>query len=490
MGKLLTKSKYLIGLQCSKWLWIALNDKKRIPEPDKFAKQRFEVGDVIGELAKKFYPDGIDLSNLEFKENLERTKDALEKRKPIFEAGIMVDNLFSRADVLVPVGDDEWDVIEVKSSTSVKDINIQDVSFQKYTYEKSGLKIRKCFLMHINNTYIKSGPIEPSEFFVQAEITEEVSSASNGIVERVEKMFEVISGEEPEFNVEDILTIEYDNLCSDEFKDNLPEDSVFEVYRMLKKKKIELYKSGCVKMKDIPESVKLNNKQKIQKKLAIEGGKHVDSEKIKGFLEDLQYPIYYLDFETFSPAIPKFDGMKPYQRVPFQFSLHIQEKPNGELKHISFLAEGLDDPRPKFLQSLKDNLGDSGDILVYNQGFEKGVLNEGQTTFSEFESWYSENILPRIKDLLDVFRNFWYYDSKQKGSASIKAVLPVLSDLKYEGLEISEGVGASLEYEKATFGNVSEEEKKKVREALEKYCELDTLAEVKIVEGLGKVVKG
>ena len=128
--------------------------------------------------------------------------------------------------------------------------------------------------------------------------------------------------------------------------------------------------------------------------------------------------------------------------------------------------------------------------MVYNQGFEKGVLNEGQTTFSEFESWYSENILPRIKDLLDVFRNFWYYDSKQKGSASIKAVLPVLSDLKYEGLEISEGVGASLEYEKVTFGNVSEEEKKKVREALEKYCELDTLAEVKIVEGLGKVVKG
>ena len=234
--------------------------------------------------------------------------------------------------------------------------------------------------------------------------------------------------------------------------------------------------------------MKLNNKQKIQRRLALDGGVHIDKDSIKSFLGSLNYPIYYLDFETINPAVPKFDGMKPYQRIPFQFSLHIQEKPGGKLKHVSFLADGMNDSRPKFIQALKDNLGEKGEILVYHQGFEKGVLNELQMAFPEFSEWNEKNILPRVKDLLDIFRNFWFYDSRQKGSASIKAVLPVMSDLSYKDLEISEGLDASLEYERITFGNVSEDEKKKVRDALEKYCELDTLAEVKILEKLYNVV--
>jgi hypothetical protein len=180
--------------------------------------------------------------------------------------------------------------------------------------------------------------------------------------------------------------------------------------------------------------------------------------------------------------------MKPYQRIPFQFSLHIQESPESELKHISFLADGIDDPRPKFLQALKNNLGDKGDILVYNQAFEKGVLRECVEAFPEFENWL-ENINLRIKDLWDVFKNFWYYDKNQKGSSSIKYVLPVLSDLKYDNLNIKKGDVASYEWERITFlENVTDEEKQKVREALEKYCELDTLAEVEIVKGLREVL--
>ena len=312
----------------------------------------------------------------------------------------MEDNLFSRADILLPVGVDEWDIIEVKSGTKVKDINIHDVSFQKYVYEKAGLKIRNCILMHINNQYVKDGEIEPEEFFIQTNITEHVVKFSEGIENRTESMFEVIKGAEPEFSVDDILTIEYDNICLDEFKENLPEDNVFQMYRMFTKKKVELYKDGFVKMTDIPEEVKLNDKQKIQRKLAFDDGKYIDKIGIKNFLNNLKYPIYYLDFETINPAIPKFNGMNPYQRIPFQFSLHIQEKPNGKLKHISFLAEGTSDPRPKFMQALKDNLGNEGSILVYNQGFEKGVLNECSTALPEFREWYEENILPRIKRLI------------------------------------------------------------------------------------------
>ena len=142
------------------------------------------------------------------------------------------------------------------------------------------------------------------------------------------------------------------------------------------------------------------------------------------------------------------------------------------------------------MQMLKDKMGKRGSILVYNQGFEKGVMRESATALPEFREWYEENIEPRVKDLLDVFRDFAYYDPRQKGSASIKAVLPVLSDLKYSDLEISEGMFASLEYERVTYDpEVSEEERLRVRDNLEEYCEMDTLAEVEIVGALGEILK-
>ncbi len=517
---MLTKSNYLLGLQCPKLLWITKKDKTRIPEPDISAKHNFKIGTLIGELATTVFESGIDLSQCNFKENIDKTKESLEERKPIFEAGFLVDNLFSRGDILFPTGDNsskddsgepKWDIIEVKSATKVKDINIHDVSFQKYIYEKAGLKIRKCFLMHINNQYIKNGEIEPKELFHQEDITEKVEEFSLGIEKRIENMLKIInSREEPKCSIGVYCSDPYDCPLKIECWKHIPKESIFDFYRMFSKKKFELYNSGIVKLNDVPDSVKLNDKQKIQRLLALapENKIHKDKEQIKHFLDNLNYPVYYLDFETINPAIPKFDGMKPYQRIPFQFSLHIQEKPNGELKHVSFLAEGTSDSRPKFMQALKDNLGDGGDVLVYNQGFEKGVMNECSDALPEFREWYDENILPRIKDLWDVFRNFWYYDSKQKGSASIKYVLPVLSDLSYSEMDIRNGIMASLEYERVTFGsndeickeetkNINPEEvkglikleRKRVRDNLEKYCGLDTFAEVEIVKGLMERIK-
>jgi len=486
---LLTKSNYLLGLQCPKLLWVAKNDKQRMPEPDNSAKHNFMMGDIIGVLATKAFPGGIDLADLGFMENINKTKETVKNRETIYEAGIMVDNLFSRADVLLPVGEKEWDIIEVKSATKVKDINIHDVSFQKYTYEKAGLKIRKCFLMHINNEYVKNGEIEPEELFVQTDITEKVDEYAEGIEERIKNMFKIIrakKGKDAPIGIQ----------CSEPYKcalkgecwKDVPGGSVFEFYYMLKSKCFELYNKGITCLKDVPEDVKLNSNQQIQRRLAFDGGKHVDKLQIKNFLRNLKYPIYYLDFETIAPAIPKFDGMKPYQRIPFQFSLHIQGK-TGKIKHISFLADGTSDPRPKFMQTLRDNLKKRGSILVYNQGFEKGVMNESAVALPEFKEWYEDNIEPRVKDLLDVFRDFAYYDPKQCGSCSIKKVLPVMSDLSYGDLEISEGMFASNEYERVTYGDVGDSERLKVREALEKYCELDTLAEVEIVKGLRRITE-
>jgi len=341
--------------------------------------------------------------------------------------------------------------------------------------------------MHINNQYIKDGEIEPEELFVQADINDKVLEYSEGIEERISDMQEIINSEEPGCKIGVHCSDPYDCSLMDECWKNVPEGSVFEFYRMFKKKCFELHDRGVVCLNEVPENIKLNDKQKIQRRLAFDGGKHIDKQEIKNFLGNLKYPIYYLDFETINPAIPKFDGMKPYQRIPFQFSLHIQREEGGECEHISFLAEGMSDPRPKFMQALKDSLGDAGSILVYNQGFEKGVMNEGCDALSEFMSWYEDNIFHRIKDLWDVFKDFAYYDPEQKGSTSIKYVLPVLTDLKYDDLDIGNGMLASLEYERVTYDDVEDSERLKVREALEKYCELDTWAEVEIVKSLREI---
>jgi len=485
---MLTKSNYICGIQCLRWLWITKNDKERIPEPTELDKVRFEEGYIIEEYAKKLFPDLIDLSKFKFDEQIEETKEHTEKRVPLFQASFLHEDLYSRGDILLPVKDNQWDIIEVKSSTETKKIHLEDLAFQKYVYEKTGLKIRKCFVLHVNKEYVKQGEINPQELLTQTEVTEKVEAIEE-VESRAMNMLNCINGECPDFQVDDLLTIEYENIAKDEFMNSLPENNIFQFVRILKKKAVPLYKEGIVKMTDVPNWFKLNDKQKIQKYVAENGGKHIDKKQIKNFLDNLQYPIYYFDFETISSAVPRFDNSKPYQQIPFQFSIHVQEEPNRELKHISFLAEGKEDPRQVLIQALKDNLGDKGDILVYNQKFEKMVLKQLAEFFPENKELIENNFLPRIKDLMEVFDKFYYYDQKQKGSVSIKKTLPLLSDLKYDGMDISKGDVASFEFERVTYGDVSEEDRQKVRDALEKYCCLDTLAEVEIVNALGKIVK-
>ncbi len=209
----------------------------------------------------------------------------------------------------------------------------------------------------------------------------------------------------------------------------------------------------------------------------------MDTEAIKGFLASLEYPLYYMDFETISPAVPLFDGTRPYQNTPFQFSVHVVRDAKSKPEHYSFLAEGTQDPRPRLLEELQKSLGDSGSIIAYNKGFEEGILRDLGKAFPEYEDWIN-HVLNRMVDLLTPFRNFNYYHPSQKGSASLKSVLPAVTGKGYENLDIAEGMLASHKFEEVTYGEVSEEERNKVRSDLEKYCERDTEGMIWIVEKL------
>jgi len=485
-SEILSKSNYLNGLQCRKYLWVLFHEPEKVPEPDAITQYRFDQGHLVGELAKKLFPDGIDIPDEDFTDNLRQTKELLERRVPLFEAGIKAGEIYARADILNPVGENEWDIIEVKSSTSVKDENYDDVSFQKFCYEKSGLNIRKSFLAYINNEYVKHGDIDPEQFFIMEDISDQVEEVSSGIEERIGGMFDIISAERcPDITIGKHCKDPYDCPLQQECWGFLPENSVFDLYRG-GKKSLELFESGVLAIRNIPDCFKLTDKQQIQKECEANGDPYIDKEEINRFLGTLKYPLYYLDFETFSPVVPLFNGTKPYQKIPFQFSLHIVEKEKAKPRHYSFLAEGTEDPRPELSSLLKKMLGREGSIVVYNQAFEKGVLKELAQAFPDSSDW-AENMSGRIVDLLIPFRSFHYYHPGQKGSASIKMVLPALTGKGYEEMDISNGEDASLAFLEATYGDVPEEVRMKIRGDLEKYCGLDTEGMLKIIEQLREI---
>jgi hypothetical protein len=483
--KLLTKSKYLAGLQCPKLLWTLINEKEIIPEVDSSTQKIFDTGTQIGILATSLFTDGIKVTEKGFIENINETKKLLNENKPLFEAGFMINGLFSRADILVP-NNNGWDIIEVKSSTEVKDVNIHDVSFQKHVYELCGLKINKCYLMYINNKYVRNGEINVSELFIKEDITNQVNEFIIDIETRINDMKQIIKGDKPLIDIGPYCSEPYTCSLIDICWNHLPGNNVFTLTRG-GKKSWELYKSNILHIKDIPGDFKLSDKQQIQRECEIFNRNYIDKEAIKHFLKTIKYPIYYFDFETINPAIPLYDGMSPYKRIAFQYSLHIEDE-NGIIKHISFLADEKKDPREEILKSMKDNLGSNGTILAWNQSFEIGVIKELIEYYPSYRDW-GLNILERFNDLIIPFKNYSYYNKIQKGSSSIKKVLPALTNLSYSDLEISNGSDASSFYEMICLNDLPIKEVQKIRSNLEKYCELDTLAEIEILKQLKKISK-
>ena len=483
-----SKSKFLWGSQCKKLLWYAYNAKDQIPEPGAAQRAIFDQGHEVGALAKSLYPGGIEVSAgvTDFEHVLRQSLEAAKARKPLFEAGFVYNGGFARVDILNPVGKDRWDIIEVKSSTKVKDVNLLDLAFQAFVYNGAGLRIRRCCLMHVNREYVRRGPIDPKKFFKLVDVTKDVSGLSREIEPQLEDMFRAIRRkQEPDIKIGPHCSDPYPCPLQEKCWSFLPPDSVFNLYYG-GKKCWRLLGDGIIRLSDIPDHVDLTDRQAIQRKVALTGQPHIDRKALVSFLKRLKYPVGYLDFETFSTAIPLFDGLRPYQQVPFQFSLHRQPAPGTKPEHQAFLADGRTDPRPEFLNRLRGCIGDKGSVVVYNAKFEKGVLDALAEAFPKHAGWI-DAVKARIVDLLEPFQSFDYYHPEQHGTASIKAVLPVLTEHSYADLEIQEGGQASLEYLRVHFGDVPEAERRKVRDQLERYCGQDTEGMVWIVEVLRRL---
>ena len=434
----LSKSTFLMGRQCSKLLWFRYNAKDQIPAPDEATQAVFDQGTEVGELAHQLFPGGIVVAPriINPSEVMAETQKAIQSRRPLYEAAVAFRGGYARADILVPVAGNAWDLVEVKSTTSLKDeVHLPDIAFQAFVLTGAGIKLRKCFLAHINGEFVRQGPVNPQKFFTLEDVTQPVTALSRGIEDQIDAMQRVIGAKScPEIQIGPHCDNPYTCALHDHCWSFLPEASVFTLYRG-GEKCFSLLQQGIRKLADIPADVTLTDNQAIQRAALLAGQPHIDRPALAVFLGQLEYPVSYLDFETIGTAIPLFDGVSPYQQVPFQFSLHVLRSANARPEHHSFLAEGTADPRPEFMRQLRAVLPEPGSVVAYNASFETSRLTECCELLPEFKPWLRK-VTPRIVDLLLPFRGFRYYHPQQNGSASMKAVLPALTGQGYDKLAI------------------------------------------------------
>jgi hypothetical protein len=289
--------------------------------------------------------------------------------------------------------------------------------------------------MHINPDYMRQGRVDPQKFFVTQDVTAQAHELFHDIEGKVSDQFKTIRQPKcPEIVIGPHCDDPYECPLHDQCWSFLPPDNVLTLYRG-GKKGFRLLADGIFGIKDIPDEFPLTENQEIQRRVAMSGKPHISKAAIKTFLHQLQYPVSYLDFETLGTAIPLSDRTRPYEQVPFQFSLHVVGSPGSPPKHHMFLADGQADPRHEFLQRLRDWLPDAGSIMVYNAAFELGRLKEYCQLHPDFKLWLT-GVEARMVDLLKPFRAFRYYAQGQNGSASMKAVLPALAGRSYDHLAI------------------------------------------------------
>lgn len=477
----MTKSLYMRGQQCPRLLWFS--SRHQLPELSLYDQHKFAQGRDFEKYVKKLFPEGIDLGNLNHGENIKENQNLIRQGKTIFEACMVYKDLFFKSDILEPSADG-WNLHEIKASVKIKDEHIPDLAFQKYICEKNGIDVKKCFIEYVNKDYIKQGNIIPNELVLQEDVTEEVNQIDD-IEENSEKYIEIMEQmEPPEVSISKKCNKPYECPLKDECRGNLPEYHVLQLTNW--RKYWPLFEGGILSIKDIPkDEILSSNKDRIIKEAVDENKVMINKDKIRNFLKELQYPLYYLDFETFDTAIPVFDQSRPYQKIPFQYSLHIQDE-NNKVNHLDFLAQGEKDPRPSLIRKLKNEIGTNGDIIVYHKSFEIGILKDLARDFPENKDWI-ENMIDRIVDLEEPFKKLYYYHPKQKGKTSLKVVLPAITGKGYSDLEISDGTDASMQYFyshiKADLKNIDE-----IRNNLLNYCCLDTEGMIWIIDELNRIV--
>lgn len=487
----LSKSKYCDGITCNKKLWLKTNMPEEISDINN--DSILETGKEVGELARSLFGE---YHSIEFNNDLNimvnDTKNAINAGyNLIAEASFLYEDNFCSIDIL-KINDKKVEIYEVKSSTDIEEIYLDDISYQVYVLSSLGYDIKKASIVIINNKYERYGELELNKLFKIEDVTKLALSKQEEVKLNIDKLKEYMKQvDEPNKCLGMYCVNPYDCPFFKYCSRFLPEYNIFKIRGMTNSTKFKYYNKGIYSYEDLlKEDIKDKYRQQIEFSL-YDKNTYIDKDKIKEFINTLYYPMYFLDFETFQQAIPKYDGIRPYMQVPFQYSLHYLESEDSNLEHKEFLAEANIDPRRLLAESLVRDIPLNACVIAYNMKFEKMVIRELADKYKDLRE-HLMNIHDNMYDLMIPFKDRHYYTKAMEGSFSIKYVLPALfpndPSLDYKTLDlIHNGTEAMNSF--SQLGTMSKSDQEIIRYNLLKYCCLDTYAMVKIYYKLKDIVE-
>ncbi len=497
----ITKTTYLQFLACGKNIWLKLYkpELQEMFELSDFEKGLLAKGNLVERWARKLFSGGV-MVDVYGEEATRKTQEYVAQHTPIiFQATFIYKTFMARNDVLeYDHSKDCWNLYEIKGTNSLNEHeekvdHIEDVTFQTVILEACDIKIGFIKLIYLNKDYIRGDEINVQELFVREDITEQVNQRKERTREDMERAANALLQEDEKALECQCIFLGRSAHCTT-FKYSypyIPDYSVHDLARIgnSKKKLVDLIDSQIYEINDIPDDFVLSDIQTNQVLVHKRQIPIINIENVRKELRALQFPLYFLDYETYPPAIPLFKGFKPYQQVPFQFSLDVLTDPDGELVHHEYLHEQATDPSGAVVTKLQQIIGNKGTVIVWNKSFERKINTQLAERGQEYQV-FLEDVNERVYDLMDIFQKQMYIHPGFKGKTSIKKVLPVLvPELTYADLEIREGGAATEAWYEMVFGDSTTLfEKQKISENLKKYCGRDTYAMYAIWQFLWKSV--
>lgn len=489
---LLSKTDFITYLDCFKNAWI----KRHKPDIyQKYPLSSFELniietGNDIDRLARELFPGGV---TVESRDDTNYTRKLLEQKTvTIYQPVFATDKFITASDIFVlNPATNVYDLYEVKASTSSGDGGgrktkdyLVDIAFQKTVLDTLGIPIGKMNLIRLNKEYVRQGSLVLKELFIIEDVTDDVNLIAADVAQKMETAYHFLSQEnEPKGYCDCMLKGKNSHCTTSPYSNsNLPPYPVHAIARIHKTKLTHLVDDGIFSIYDVPEDFPLSENQRRQVDTAQSGKQYVDKKGVSEFLKTLRYPLSFIDYETYPSALPRYNGYRPYQQIPFQFSLYTLSSPNHKPSHIDFIYTGKDCPDEDFAAALKQYLPGAGNVVVWNEKFEKGINRELAERLPHYRA-FMEDFNRRVVDLMVPFsgKTLVFDHPEFKGSASIKYVLPALvPHLSYKNMHIQEGGTASDTWNRIVTDEYSDEEKAMKVQALKDYCHLDTLAMVEI----------
>lgn len=469
-------------------LWLKQNKPEEFSD-DVMDQNVLNTGSAVGDLAMGLFGPFVEVPLGDLKDMLRETERLLDVGTPIIaEASFSVDGNFCSVDILKNLGNKQVEIYEVKSSTSISDIYLYDAGYQYYVLNNCGYEVGRVWLVTIDNTYVRMGDLELDKLFAVTDVTEEVLSKQTEISEYVDMLCEYMEQtDEPQRDIGAHCFAPYSCGFFDYCTREWPHPNIFDIASLQNRSRFKLMDRGIRSFEEVEADRAVNDKCMLQVEHELHDvPDHINAEGIISFMDTLSYPLYFLDFESFQPAVPLYDNSSPYEQIVFQYSLHYILEDGGELYHKEFLAYPGEDPRRAVAEHLCEDIPKDVCVLAYNMGFEKGRIAALAKLYPDLEE-HLMNIHGNIKDLMVPFRNKDYYNKAMQGSYSIKYVLPALfpddPSLDYHNLEgVHNGSEASAVF--ATMAEMEPEQLEEYREHLLNYCKLDTFAMVKVWERL------